>query len=125
MSAREVCCCNQTILKLHVQRCSSSFIIHKLVQEQRAHQHHWHAGFVLEDNPADQLMVACPLPPVEAWDEAMTARALLLRQRGLSPQLFLPAAPLRPLAPPPQVICTPASSMWAHTCRDPTLWCNA
>ena len=62
---------------------------------------------MLEDNPADQLMVACPLPPVKEWDEAMTARALLMRQRGLSPQLFLPAHALRPSAPAAQVSCVP------------------
>jgi hypothetical protein len=53
---------------------------------------------VLDDNAADLLMVRCPLPPPAQWDEVLTARALLLRRRGLSPQLFLPAAPLR--APP-------------------------
>ena len=56
------------------------------------------SGFVLEDNASDLLMVRCPLPPPGDWDETLTGRALLLRRRGLSPQLFLPAAPLR--APP-------------------------
>lgn len=47
-------------------------------------------GFVLEDNPDDNLMVACPLPPHEEWDKLMQARIALLQQRGLKPQLFLP-----------------------------------
>lgn len=40
-------------------------------------------------------MLRCPLPPVAEWGELLKARAALLQQRGLSPQLFLPAASLR------------------------------
>lgn len=53
-------------------------------------------GFTLEPNPADVLMVACPLPPPAEWDEVLGARVALLRRRGLQPQLFLPAAALPP-----------------------------
>ena len=56
------------------------------------------AGFTLEPNPADALMVACPLPPPEEWDDVLAARVALLRRRGLAPQLFLPAAALSPPA---------------------------
>ena len=40
------------------------------------------------------LMVKCPLPPVEQWDEVIRARLLFLLDQGLSPQLFLPASSL-------------------------------
>jgi hypothetical protein len=50
-------------------------------------------GFALKDNPADTLMVACPLPPDPAdWDQTLPARLQLLRNRGLAPQFFLPGA---------------------------------
>ena len=39
-------------------------------------------------------MVKCPLPPVEQWDDVMRARMLFLLDKGLSPQLFLPASRL-------------------------------
>jgi hypothetical protein len=45
----------------------------------------------------DVLMVACPLPGVNgagegmAWDDDLRARVALLRCRGLTPQVFLPA----------------------------------
>lgn len=48
-------------------------------------------GFAQEDNPHDVIMVACPLPPAQEWDEALHARVELLRARGLMPQVFLPA----------------------------------
>ena len=48
-------------------------------------------GFALPDNKDDVLMVKCPLPPVEQWDDVIRARMLLLLEKGLSPQLFLPA----------------------------------
>ena len=53
-------------------------------------------GFTLEPNPADVLMVACPLPPPAEWDDVLGARVALLRRRGLQPQLFLSAAALPP-----------------------------
>ena len=53
-------------------------------------------GFTLEPNPADALMVACPLSPPGEWDDVLGARVALLRRRGLQPQLFLPAAALPP-----------------------------
>lgn len=49
-------------------------------------------GFVQEDNPNDTLMIACPLPPREAWDDLIEDRIALLRKRGLTPQIFLTAA---------------------------------
>ena len=52
-------------------------------------------GFVLEDNLHDALMVACPLPPREEWDDVMHARLALLEARGLSPRFFLPASQLQ------------------------------
>ena len=45
-------------------------------------------GFAQEDNPHDIIMVACPLPPPQEWDEALHARVELLRSRGLTPQVF-------------------------------------
>lgn len=48
-------------------------------------------GFAQEENKHDVLMVACPLPPPSDWDETLHARVQLLRARGLSPQVFLPA----------------------------------
>ena len=54
------------------------------------------AGFTLDSNPADVLMVPCPLPPPDAWDEELAARTALLTRRGLAPQLFLPASGLPP-----------------------------
>jgi hypothetical protein len=48
-------------------------------------------GFAQEDNTHDVLMVACPLPPPNEWDETLHARVQLLRARGLTPQVFLPA----------------------------------
>ena len=48
-------------------------------------------GFAQEDNPHDIIMVACPLPPPQEWDEALHARVELLRSRGLTPQVFLTA----------------------------------
>ncbi|KAK9841855.1 hypothetical protein WJX81_007488 [Elliptochloris bilobata] len=55
-------------------------------------------GFTLEPNPADALMVACPLPPPAEWDALLATRVALLRRRNLAPQLFLPAAALPPQA---------------------------
>ena len=52
------------------------------------------AGFVLDDNRADLLMVSCPLPPQAEWDDVMAARVDLLAARGLAPRIFLPAATL-------------------------------
>lgn len=54
----------------------------------------WRAGFALDNNASDMLMVKCPLPPVEQWDELIRARLLFLLDQGLSPQLFLPASSL-------------------------------
>ena len=56
------------------------------------------SGFALEGNPSDVLMVKCPLPPAEQWDEVMRARLLFLLKQGLAPQLFLPASNLPPAA---------------------------
>ena len=56
------------------------------------------SGFAMEGNPSDMLMVKCPLPPVEQWDEVMRARLLFLLKQGLAPQLFLPASNLPPAA---------------------------
>ena len=39
-------------------------------------------------------MVKCPLPPAELWDAVIRARMLFLLDKGLSPQLFLPASRL-------------------------------
>ena len=50
------------------------------------------AGFAVEDNASDMLMVKCPLPPVEQWDELIRARLRFLLDQGLSPQLFLLAS---------------------------------
>ena len=51
------------------------------------------AGFVLDDNRNDLLMVSCPLPPQAEWDDVMSARMELLAHRGLAPRIFLPAVP--------------------------------
>ncbi len=51
-------------------------------------------GFALPSNPHDQLMVACPLPPRSERGDETVARLQLLSERGLRPQLFLPAAHL-------------------------------
>lgn len=53
-----------------------------------------HPGFALPDNKDDVLMVTCPLPPAEQWDDVIRARMLFLLGKGLSPQLFLPASRL-------------------------------
>jgi len=50
-------------------------------------------GFTEEGNPHDRLMVHCPVPPQDTWDETMRSRMLLLMSRSLSPQLFLPLLP--------------------------------
>ncbi len=54
----------------------------------------WGAGFALEGNASDMLMVKCPLPPVEQWDEVLRERLLFLLDQRLAPQLFLPAGSL-------------------------------
>ena len=53
------------------------------------------AGFTLERNLHDTLMVVCPLPPAAEWDDGFHAKMKLLLAKGLSPQLFLTAAELR------------------------------
>ncbi len=40
------------------------------------------------------LMVKCPLPPVEQWDDVIRDRLVFLVKQGLLPQLFLPACSL-------------------------------
>lgn len=54
----------------------------------------WVAGFTVDNNLHDMLMLRCPLPPIAEWGELLRARVALLQQKGLSPQLFLPAAGL-------------------------------
>ncbi len=56
--------------------------------------HAAYTGFAQETNASDMLMVKCPLPPVEQWDEVIRARLLYLLDQGLSSQLFLPASSL-------------------------------
>lgn len=51
-------------------------------------------GFATTDNPHEQLMIPCPLPPRDDWTDDTHARLQLLRARGLGPQIFLPAARL-------------------------------
>lgn len=46
-------------------------------------------GFALPKNPHDCVMVACPVPPSDQWDDIMHARMQLLQLRGLKPQFFL------------------------------------
>ena len=53
-----------------------------------------HPGFAVPDNKDDVLMVKCPLPPIEQWDDVIRARMLFLLDKGLSPQLFFPASRL-------------------------------
>ena len=53
------------------------------------------AGFAEPDNEWDQLMVPCVLPDPRKWDDALHARMVQLRTRGLKPQLFLPLAWLK------------------------------
>jgi hypothetical protein len=48
-------------------------------------------GFVEDSNPNDSLMVACPLPQPNDWDETLQMKIQLLQVRGLLPQIFLPA----------------------------------
>ena len=52
------------------------------------------AGFTVDNNPHDLLMLRCPLPPVAEWGKLLKARVALLQKKGLSAQLFLPAASL-------------------------------
>ncbi|GBF87660.1 hypothetical protein Rsub_00371 [Raphidocelis subcapitata] len=51
-------------------------------------------GFASADNPHEQLMIPCPLPPPDEWTDDTRARLELLRARGAAPQIFLPAARL-------------------------------
>ncbi|MEW5303031.1 MAG: hypothetical protein WDW36_005763 [Sanguina aurantia] len=46
-------------------------------------------GFATQDNPHDALMMVCPLPPKNQWDNVMFARVELLQAYGLTPQFFL------------------------------------
>ena len=62
---------------------------------QRADARPVSAGFTLERNPRDTLMVVCPLPPAAEWDDGFHAKMKLLLAKGLSPQLFLTAAELK------------------------------
>lgn len=55
-------------------------------------------GFATPDNPHEQLMIPCPLPPKDAWGEDIISRLQLLQARGLKPQVFLSAAYLAQLA---------------------------
>ena len=59
---------------------------------QRVDARHGSAGFTLERNPHDTLMVVCPLPPAAEWDDGFHAKMKLLLAKGLAPQLFLTAA---------------------------------
>ena len=65
------------------------------------------------------LMVKCPLPPVEQWEDVIRDRLVFLVKQGLLPQLFLPACSL-PADPQQQGegACLPHSltpvSMTAH-----------
>lgn len=58
---------------------------------------HIASGFVpfvidpLAPRPHDRLMLECPLP--QPLDEVMRARLVLLQERGLLPQVFLPDLP--------------------------------
>lgn len=38
-------------------------------------------GFVIDHNPSDYLMLHCPLPPTDQWDDLLSARMELLRVR--------------------------------------------
>lgn len=49
------------------------------------------AGFTQSSNLHDVLMIKCPVAPPEDRDQLLQARLALLRSRGLTPQLFLPA----------------------------------
>lgn len=46
-------------------------------------------GFVEEGNVNDRVMLHCPLPPTEEWDDVLWARMELLQCQGLRPQFFL------------------------------------
>lgn len=46
-------------------------------------------GSLETDPDAEVLMINCPLPDVNDWDEKLKARFVLLQHRGLSPQIFL------------------------------------
>ncbi len=72
---------------LEIGACQTKDLVHHLCSVISS-------GFALEDNPSDMLMVKCPLPPVEQWDEVIRARLLFLLKQGLAPQLFLPASNL-------------------------------
>ena len=89
----DTCLFIQCVWLLHEHpRAASLFAVAKLTAAHPA------PGFTLEPNPADALMVACPLPPPTEWGDVLGARVALLRRRGLQPQLFLPAAALPPPA---------------------------
>ena len=51
------------------------------------------AGFTIENNPSDALMIICPPPDTQR--AAFAAKMRLLQSQGLSPQLFLTAADLQ------------------------------
>lgn len=51
-------------------------------------------GFTQTDNLNDFLMIGCPIAGPEGQDEILQARLEVLRARGLTPQLFLPAKKL-------------------------------
>lgn len=42
-------------------------------------------GFVAENNPADAVMLRCPLGPRSEWDETMQGKVKMLRVRDLFP----------------------------------------
>jgi hypothetical protein len=54
-------------------------------------------GFATQNNPNDQLMIPCPLPPRQEWPDETVGRLRLLQARGLRPQLFLSASRLAAL----------------------------
>ena len=51
------------------------------------------AGFTLDNNPDDALMIMCPPPETE--QAAFAAKLRILQSQGLTPQLFLSLADLK------------------------------
>ena len=82
--------------RIYIARLAMSVV--KVTECRNACHGSLHPGFALPDNKDEVLMVKCPLPPVEQWDDVIRARMLFLLDRGLLPQLFLAARRLPDVA---------------------------
>ena len=75
----------------------SAFYVVDLLGEYSARQLNLRdsAGFTIDNNPNDSLMIVLDLGPRSEWDTATEAKMRILLAKGLSPQLFLTQEELR------------------------------